>query len=167
MSLSKHAPEDLFTSRINYTELLYGAYSSAKIERNLKVIFPFLGQFEILEFDQAAAKIFAKEKARLKKLGMMMVDMDLMIASITIANKLILITNTTKYFNRGALKIFFLPRNPRTCSGHIHFTSEKRYSFIPVEISTTFATLNLLKWSLGEVINKHEKVCQYDSTISF
>jgi len=96
----KHAPEDLFTSRINYTELLYGAYNSAKIESNLKVILPFLGQFEILEFDQAAAEIFAKEKARLKKLGTMMADMDLMIASIAIANNLTLITNNTKHFNR-------------------------------------------------------------------
>ena len=96
----RHHSEDLIISRINYTELLYGAYSSAKVERNLKVILPFLGQFEILEFDQAAAEIFAKEKARLKKLGMMMADMDLMIVSIAIANNLTLITNNTKHFNR-------------------------------------------------------------------
>jgi len=47
-----------------------------------------------------AAEIFAKEKARLNKLGMMIADMDLMIASIAIANKLILITNNIKHFNR-------------------------------------------------------------------
>jgi len=49
---------------------------------------------------QVAAEIFAKEKARLNKLGMMIADMDLMIASIAIANKLILITNNIKHFNR-------------------------------------------------------------------
>ena len=96
----RHPSEDLIISRINYTELLYGAYNSAKVESNLKVILPFLGQFEILEFDQTAAEIFAKEKARLKKLGTMMADMDLMIASIAIANNLTLITNNTKHFNR-------------------------------------------------------------------
>ena len=33
--------DDLYISRINYTELLYGAYNSARIEQNLKVIEPF------------------------------------------------------------------------------------------------------------------------------
>jgi len=61
---------------------------------------PFLNQFEILEFDQTASEIFVKEKVRLKRLGTMMADMDLMIASIAIANSLTLITNNTKHFKR-------------------------------------------------------------------
>ena len=96
----KHPPDDLLTSRINYTELLYGAYNSTRIERNLQTILEFLENFEILEFDKRAAKIFAAEKARLKKRGTIVADMDLMIASIAIANDIALVTNNIKHFER-------------------------------------------------------------------
>ena len=33
--LLKIAPNELYTTRINYTELLYGAYNSSKVEENL------------------------------------------------------------------------------------------------------------------------------------
>ncbi len=98
--ISRHAPEDLLTSRINYTELLYGAYNSARVESNLNIILPFLDNFQILEFDKPAADIFAREKARLKKSGNIIADMDLMIASIAIANDLYLVTNNQQHFKR-------------------------------------------------------------------
>ena len=97
---AKYTPEDLLISRINYTELLYGAYNSSRIESNLKTILPFLENFEILEFDKSASEIFSKEKARLKKSGTMIADMDLMIASIAIANDMALVTNNFKHFER-------------------------------------------------------------------
>jgi len=96
----KHPPDDLLTSRINYTELLYGAYNSTRVERNLQTILEFLENFEILEFDKRAAEIFAVEKARLKKRGTIVADMDLMIASIAIANDIALVTNNIKHFER-------------------------------------------------------------------
>ncbi len=96
----KHPPDDLLTSRINYTELLYGAYNSARVERNLQTILEFMENFEILEFDRRAAEIFAMEKARLQKRGMIVADMDLMIASTAIANNVALVTNNTKHFDR-------------------------------------------------------------------
>ncbi len=92
--------DNLYISRINYTELIYGAYNSTKIEKNLKVIEPFLDNFEILEFTKNSSLIFAKEKARLKKNGNIIADMDLMIASIAIENDCILITNNIKHFQR-------------------------------------------------------------------
>jgi predicted nucleic acid-binding protein len=96
-----HIPVDnLYISRINYTELLYGAYNSARVQQNLKIIEPFLENFKILEFDKSAALIFAKEKARLKKSGNIIADMDLMIASIAIDNDCTLITNNLKHFKR-------------------------------------------------------------------
>ncbi|WP_456433471.1 PIN domain-containing protein [Nitratifractor sp.] len=97
---AKHPPDDLLTSRINYSELLYGAYNSARVERNLQTIREFLENFEILEFDKRAAEIFAMKKARLKKRGAIIADMDLMIASIAIANDTALVTNNTKHFER-------------------------------------------------------------------
>lgn len=98
--LSQIPIDDLYISRINYTELIYGAYNSAKINQNLKVIEPFLDSFTVLEFTKESSLIFAKEKARLKKSGNIIADMDLMIASIAIANDCTLISNNIKYFNR-------------------------------------------------------------------
>ena len=98
--LSQIPIDNLYISRINYTELIYGAYNSTKIEKNLKVIEPFLENFRILEFDKHSSLIFAKEKARLKKIGNIIADMDLMIASIAIQNECILITNNLKHFQR-------------------------------------------------------------------
>ena len=98
--LSQIPIDNLYISRINYTELIYGAYNSAKINQNLKVIEPFLKSFTVLEFTKESSLIFAKEKARLKKIGNIIADMDLMIASITIENDCTLISNNIKHFER-------------------------------------------------------------------
>jgi len=96
--MASHSPKDLVTSRINYAELLYGAHNSARVESNLRLIHSFLENFDIYEFDKEASEIFSKEKTRLKKSGTMIADMDLMIASITIANGLTIVTNNFKHF---------------------------------------------------------------------
>ena len=92
--------ESLYITRINYTELLYGAYNSARVEENLKTIIAFLGNFKILEFDKDASEIFAKTKASLKSQGNIIADMDLMIASITLSHQFTLVSNNTKHFQR-------------------------------------------------------------------
>lgn len=98
--LLKIPSANLYTTRINCTELLYGAYNSTKIEENLKRIVPFLENFQIIEFNQNSSEIFAKLKSKLKKDGKIIADMDLMIASITIAENYTLVTNNTKHFER-------------------------------------------------------------------
>lgn len=96
-----HIPqESLYITRINYTELLYGAYNSARVEENLKTIIAFLANFKILEFDKDASEIFAKTKASLKSQGNIIADMDLMIASIALNHQFILVSNNTKHFQR-------------------------------------------------------------------
>jgi predicted nucleic acid-binding protein len=98
--LSQIPADNLYISRINSTELIYGAYNSARVEQNLKIIEPFLENFKVLEFDKASSFIFAKEKARLKKQGNIIADMDLMIASIAIENGCYLLSNNLKHFDR-------------------------------------------------------------------
>lgn len=92
--------DELYITRINYTELLYGAYNSNKVEQNIQKILPFLEKFKILEFDEKSSNVFAKLKAKLKKEGNIIADMDLMIASITISNNETLYTNNLKHFLR-------------------------------------------------------------------
>lgn len=98
--LSKISSLQLYTSRINYAELMYGAYNSSKVEKILDVILPFLESFQILEFCKSSSIIFAQTKAKLKKSGNIIADMDLMIASIVMANDAVLITNNLKHFQR-------------------------------------------------------------------
>jgi tRNA(fMet)-specific endonuclease VapC len=98
--LTAYPAEALFTTRINVTELLYGAYYSTKVQYNLKKITALLAQLPILEFDQQAGLIFAQDKAALKRQGNLIADMDLMIASITKANGFCLVTNNGKHFER-------------------------------------------------------------------
>jgi len=88
---------DLAITIINHTELLYGAYNSTKKEQNLKKIQDFLKEIKVLEFSTAASFLFAEQKAQLKKQGNILADMDLMIASIVLANDGVLVTNNVKH----------------------------------------------------------------------
>jgi predicted nucleic acid-binding protein len=92
--------DELYITIINYTELLYGIYNSNKITQNKEKILPFLDNFKILQFDKSSSEVFAKLKAKLKKQGNIIADMDLMIASIAISNKATLFTNNLKHFKR-------------------------------------------------------------------
>jgi len=98
--LIKIAPSSLYITRINYTELVYGAYNSARVEENLAKVKPFLETFQILEFDKESSEIFAKTKATLKKKGKIIQDMDLMIASIALRHDYALVSNNIKHFER-------------------------------------------------------------------
>lgn len=92
--------DELFTTRINYSELLFGAFNSHRVSENLERIHTYLSKFHILEFDKQSSEIFAELKANLKKQGNIIADMDLMIASITIAHNKTLVTNNLKHFQR-------------------------------------------------------------------
>ena len=94
------APNDLATTRVNYAELLFGAYNSQRVEHNLARIKSFLAELLILEFDRQASELFARQKAHLKKRGLLIADMDLMIASICLASESTLVTNNTRHFTR-------------------------------------------------------------------
>ena len=92
--------KDIATSIINYMELLFGAYNSERKEENIAKITKFLSNIQIVNMDKNSAKIFAEIKSKLKRNGNLIADMDLMIASICLANDLILVTNNTKLFSR-------------------------------------------------------------------
>jgi predicted nucleic acid-binding protein len=91
---------NIFTTIINYTELLFGAYNSLKVEQNLRAFKSFLADINVFDFDKDAAEKFAQLKAKLKQEGNLIADMDLMIASICIVNNSILVTNNTRHFSR-------------------------------------------------------------------
>jgi tRNA(fMet)-specific endonuclease VapC len=88
----------------SHSELLFGAFNSIKKKQNLEKIEEFLDEICILNFCRESSRIFAEQKSQLKKQGTIIADMDLMIASITLQNQGILITNNTKHFLRKKIK---------------------------------------------------------------
>ena len=92
--------DELSTTIINYTELLFGAYKSAKSDENLTAIRHFLDLLNIVQLDKQSADIFAHTKAQLQKEGNIIADMDLLIASICLANNLTLVTNNRRHFEK-------------------------------------------------------------------
>lgn len=90
----------IHTTIINHSELLFGAYNSAHVEKNLKNITGFLSSISILPYDEEASETFGQLKAKLKLKGKLIADMDLMIASICLAQNATLVTNNARHFER-------------------------------------------------------------------
>lgn len=99
-AFSNQALSELATTRINATELLYGARNSANPERNLAIHRSLLAELQILDFTAEAAEIYAEEKAWLRQKGKPLADMDMLIASICLAESRILVTNNIRHFER-------------------------------------------------------------------
>jgi len=105
--IKQHAPSDLFLSTITLAEILYGIEKSPrkKKERRLKIkqISSLLGMYA---FDEAAAVEYALIRAQLEREGRVISERDTQIASIAMANKLIIVTHNVKEFGRiGKLKV--------------------------------------------------------------
>jgi tRNA(fMet)-specific endonuclease VapC len=81
-------------------ELFYGSMKSNNPSRTLALQKSFLSRFVSLPFDDRAAEIFGVIRAQLNKLGTPIGPFDLQIASIALANNLILITHNTNEFSR-------------------------------------------------------------------
>lgn len=93
-------PKNLFITIINQAELLFGAYKSSQKEKNLQKIEGFINNFVVLPFCHPSSYHFADLKHYLQKKGIMLADMDLMIASICLQNKMTLVTNNNRHFDR-------------------------------------------------------------------
>ena len=96
----KFSPADIKLSSIAVAELFFGAEKSKARKKNWAVIEQFVSTFEIIPFDEASGKIYATIRASLEKSGTPIGPMDLLIASISLANNFILVTNNTGEFKR-------------------------------------------------------------------
>ncbi len=87
-------------STITVSELMYGAYKSQFVEKNLKAIEGFLLPFEIVEYDYRASVAYGKIRADLEKKGKVIGNMDMQIAGHALSLELLLVTNNTREFER-------------------------------------------------------------------
>jgi len=99
--IKKYAPSDLFLSTITLAEILYGIEKSPikKRERRFKIrqISSLLGMYS---FNETAARKYAVIRTQLEKEGRMISERDTQIASIALANRLIVVTHNVKEFTR-------------------------------------------------------------------
>lgn len=91
--------DDCAISEITLAELIFGAENSPNPKKNYKIIDTFSEQIKILPIFNSI-QIYAKEKVRLRRKGIMISDFDLLIGSTAIANELIMVTENVKEFNR-------------------------------------------------------------------
>ena len=90
---------DCAISEITLAELTFGAENRLNPEKNQKIIDKFSEQVKILPIFNAIS-IYAKEKVRLRKKGIMISDFDLFIGATAVANELIMVTENVKEFER-------------------------------------------------------------------
>lgn len=94
------SPSDIKLSTITVAELFFGAEKSGARKKNWAVVEDFVGHFELLPFDAKCCQNYAKIRTSLEKSGSPIGPMDLLIASITLAHGLTLVTNNLKEFRR-------------------------------------------------------------------
>ncbi|RHX91316.1 VapC toxin family PIN domain ribonuclease [Leptospira yasudae] len=92
--------ENIFISSITEFELKYGVQKSLHFEKNLKVLEEFLSYLNILPFGSKDSNKAAKIRVDLERVGKPIGPFDLLIASQALSNKLTLVTNNEKEFNR-------------------------------------------------------------------
>lgn len=91
---------DLVLSSITVSELYYGVYKSEHVEKNLLALEHFLKPFDILEYEIKASVAYGKIRADLEKRGQIIGGLDMMIAAHALSCNMILVTNSTKEFQR-------------------------------------------------------------------
>ena len=92
--------ENCFISEISVFELRYGAENSNDPKKSNKAVDAFIGGLSIVPI-YGSIKRYAKEKVRLRKIGKPIHDeFDLLIGVTAIENKLILVTDNAKDFER-------------------------------------------------------------------
>jgi len=93
-------PSQIKLPSITVAELFYGAEKSKAKKKNWAIVENFVSTFEIVPFDEKSCKIYAGIRASLEKSGVPIGPMDLLIASISLANNSILVSNNIKEFRR-------------------------------------------------------------------
>jgi len=99
-NIIKNGFENVFITVITECELFYGAFKSAKKEKNLTIIEELKKKIRILHTKEGIPYTYGKIKSDLEAKGQTLDDADLLIASITLSNNATLVTNNMGHFKR-------------------------------------------------------------------
>lgn len=93
-------PEEVFVSSIVLHELFYGAFKSARVERNLAVVDRL--RFGVLDFSREDARAAGEIRAALAVPGTPIGPYDVLIAGQAVARGMVLVTGNEAEFGRVA-----------------------------------------------------------------
>ncbi|ETD27353.1 type II toxin-antitoxin system tRNA(fMet)-specific endonuclease VapC [Helicobacter canis] len=96
----KYELGEIAISSISVAELFFGVEKSKFKESNTLALNAFLANLKVLEFASREASVYAKIRADLERRKALIGAMDMLIASVAVANDLTLITNDSKDFKR-------------------------------------------------------------------
>ena len=98
--IDKVGAENCYISEITVAELLYGVECSDNNDaKNKKVVIDFIKDMQVIPIS-TALYIFAEEKAKLRKNGIVIDDLDIFIGATAISNNMILVTDNEKHLKR-------------------------------------------------------------------
>ncbi len=92
--------DGLGLSVIALAELYEGVYFSRDPEQSEQGLITFLRGVVLLNADGETARIFGRERGRLRRVGQIIGDMDLLIAATALQHDLTLLTNNRRHFER-------------------------------------------------------------------
>lgn len=92
-------PENIYISDVTVAELEYGNYCGGRYEENKDLLNRFVSCVNVVPFSEAIS-LYAKERYRLKSMGMGIEDFDLLIGCTSVAKGLIMVTNNVKHYSR-------------------------------------------------------------------
>jgi tRNA(fMet)-specific endonuclease VapC len=99
-NIAKQEYGSIAISSITLAELEFGAANSSNPELNRSVFLGVLSAMNVLSFDDNCAFEYGIIRARLKKKGIPIGPLDMLIAATAVAHKLIMITNNMREFTR-------------------------------------------------------------------
>lgn len=88
-----------FISEITVAELKYGVENSKTVEAMRKIVEAFISKFPVIPIYNSL-DIYAKEKSKLRRQGLLIDDFDILIGSTAVANEMIMVTNNIAHLNR-------------------------------------------------------------------
>ncbi len=94
------SPSQVALPSMVYAELLLGAELSARPAPNRRLVERFVEPLRLLDFDAAAAAVYARIRARLQADGTLIGPNDLIIAATALAHQAVLVSANTREFSR-------------------------------------------------------------------
>ena len=98
--LKEEINDGVCISSITLAELEYGMKHSSNPAKNEQALLRFLLPFDVLPFGAAAASEYGEIRAYLQKAGTPIGAMDMLIAAHAKSEDIVLVTNTTREFER-------------------------------------------------------------------
>ena len=88
--------QNCFISEMTVAELKYGVENSKTVEAMRKIVEAFIPKFFIIPIYNSL-DIYAKEQAKLRRQGLMIDDLDILIGTTAVANDRVMVTNNVAH----------------------------------------------------------------------